>query len=215
MNTMEIRIVPIWRVLAGPRRSIGAWSVLDTATLRPPSRTWRRTRTIRITAEVRVIICIIFLRTTGVYQKVFFLQFFLHLDVYCGNIKDMKTKYLLWYLAYTLYCSIFAISNSLLGTTSYRMELKDIFPTPSRLTTDNGIENISDYIIAMIPLVTTLMAIGATVMVVLGGFHMVLGWASSEQTEKWKGILKDAIIGLLMGLLAYVIIMTLWNILGV
>ena len=80
MNTMEIRIVPIWRVLAGPRRSIGAWSVLDTATLRPPSRTWRRTRTIRITAEVRVIICIIFLRTTGVYQKVFFLQFFLHLD---------------------------------------------------------------------------------------------------------------------------------------
>lgn len=95
------------------------------------------------------------------------------------------------------------------------MELQDIFPTPSRLTTDNGIENISDYIIAMIPLVTTLMAIGATVMVVLGGFHMVLGWASSEQTEKWKGILKDAIIGLLMGLLAYVIIMTLWNILGV
>lgn len=95
------------------------------------------------------------------------------------------------------------------------MELSDIFPTPSRLTTDNGIENISDYIIAMIPLVTTLMAIGATVMVVLGGFHMVLGWASSEQTEKWKGILKDAIIGLLMGLLAYVIIMTLWNILGV
>jgi hypothetical protein len=52
------------------------------------------------------------------------------------------------------------------------MELQDIFPTPSRLTTDNGIENISDYIIAMIPLVT---AIGATVMVVLGGFHMVLG----------------------------------------
>ncbi len=127
----------------------------------------------------------------------------------------MKTKYLLWYLAYTLYCSIFAISNSLLGTTSYTMELSEIFPTPSRLTTDNGIENISDYIIAMIPLVTTLMAIGATVMVVLGGFHMVLGWASSEQTEKWKGILKDAIIGLLMGLLAYVIIMTLWNILGV
>ncbi|MBP7823392.1 hypothetical protein KA050_03515 [Candidatus Gracilibacteria bacterium] len=127
----------------------------------------------------------------------------------------MKTKYLLGYLAYTLYCSIFAISNSLLGTTSYTMELSEIFPTPSRLTTDNGIENISDYIIAMIPLVTTLMAIGATVMVVLGGFHMVLGGASSEQTEKGKGILKDAIIGLLMGLLAYVIIMTLGNILGV
>lgn len=95
INTMEIRIVPIWSVLADPRRSIGACRVLDTATLRPPSRTWRRIRAISITADVRVIICIIFLRTTGVYQKVFFLQFFLHLDGECGNITDMKTKYLL------------------------------------------------------------------------------------------------------------------------
>jgi hypothetical protein len=63
-------------------------------------------------------------------------------------------------------------------------QLQTIFPTPSRVTTDNGIDNISDYIIAMIPLVTTLMAIGATVMIVLGGFHMVMGGASTDQTEK-------------------------------
>jgi small-conductance mechanosensitive channel len=127
----------------------------------------------------------------------------------------MKTKYLLWYLFYAVYYSIFAFSNAEIGKTSYMFQLKTIFPTPSRVTTDNGIDNISDYIIAMIPLVTTLMAIGATVMIVLGGFHMVMGGASTDQTEKWKGILKDAVIGLLIGLLAYVIIMTLWNILGV
>jgi hypothetical protein len=31
-----------------------------------------------------------------------------------------------------------------------------------------------DYIIAMIPLLTTLMAVGAVIMVILGGFQMVL-----------------------------------------
>jgi len=38
----------------------------------------------------------------------------------------------------------------------------------------------------MIPLLTTLMALGAVTMVLLGGFHMVLGGASAEQTEKGK-----------------------------
>jgi hypothetical protein len=35
---------------------------------------------------------------------------------------------------------------------------------------------------------------------------MVLGGASTEHTEAGKGIMKDAIIGLVIGLLAYVII---------
>jgi hypothetical protein len=38
---------------------------------------------------------------------------------------------------------------------------------------------------------------------------MVMGGADSEQTEKGKGIIKDALIGILIGLLAYVIITTL------
>jgi len=46
-------------------------------------------------------------------------------------------------------------------------------------------------------------------MVILGGFYMVTGGANSEQTEKGKSILKDAIFGMIVGLLAYVIIVTL------
>jgi zona occludens toxin (predicted ATPase) len=59
------------------------------------------------------------------------------------------------------------------------------------------------------------MAVWAVLMVILWGFQMVLGWANSEQTEKGKGIIKDALMGLLFGLLAYVIITTLWNILDI
>ncbi len=61
----------------------------------------------------------------------------------------------------------------------------------------------------MIPLLTTLMAVGAVLMVILGGLQMVLGGANSEQTEKGKSVIKDALMGLLFGLLAYVIITTL------
>lgn len=96
-----------------------------------------------------------------------------------------------------------------LGKTSYTFDVDTIFPTPKDTPSDNGIDNVIDYIISMIPLLTTLMAIGAVLMVVFGGFQMVLGGASSEQTEKGKSIVKDALMGLLFGLLAYVIITTL------
>lgn len=62
--------------------------------------------------------------------------------------------------------------------------------------------------VGFIPFLTTLGAIGATLMLVLGGFYMVTGGASSEQTEKGKSVIKDALIGLTIGLVAYVIIIT-------
>lgn len=77
---------------------------------------------------------------------------------------------------------------------------------------DAGIDNIPDLIVSIIPMLTTMMAVGATLMVIWWGFHMVLWGASTEQTEKGKGIMKDAIIGLVLWLLAYVIIAFLWNI---
>ncbi len=83
------------------------------------------------------------------------------------------------------------------------------------ITSDEWIENFTDLIIYLIPLITTVMAIGAVAMVVLGGFRMVLWGASSEQTEKGKWIVKDALVWLLLGLLGYVIIVTLWNILDI
>jgi|GEM_PF-1255038 len=84
-----------------------------------------------------------------------------------------------------------------MGGVDFHFPLSEIFPTPKTISTDNGIVNVKDYIIAMIPLLTTLMAIGAVTMLLLGGFHMVLGGASADQTEKGKGIIKDALMGLL------------------
>lgn len=48
----DVKIVVVWSVFAGPRRSTGAWSVLVAATLRPPSRTWRSMSTMSTTAEM-------------------------------------------------------------------------------------------------------------------------------------------------------------------
>lgn len=102
-----------------------------------------------------------------------------------------------------------------IGTVNYHLNPNTLFPTQSKLPTDKGVDNVIGYAVGMVPLLTTLMAIGATLMVVLGGFYMVLGGASSEQTEKWKWIIKDALVGVLIGLLAYVIIVTLWNLLDI
>lgn len=99
--------------------------------------------------------------------------------------------------------------------TLFTFEVDEIFPAPRDIPAEKGIDNVIDYVIAMIPLLTTLMAVGAVLMVIYGGFHMVLGWAHTEQTEKGKSIIKDALYGLLFGLLAYVVITTLWNILDI
>lgn len=110
------------------------------------------------------------------------------------------------------YISISGITEAFTGNiskTSYTFDVDEIFPTPRRLPGGKGIDNVVDYIVSMIPLLTTLMAVGAVLMVIWGGFHMVLGGANTEQTEKGKSIIKDALIGILFGLLAYVIITTL------
>jgi hypothetical protein len=102
-----------------------------------------------------------------------------------------------------------------IGNPKYTFDVDSIFPSPQKVPGDNGVDNVIDYIVAMIPLLTTLMAVWAVIMVIFGGFQMVIGGANSEQTEKGKSIIKDALMGLLFGLLAYVIITTLWNILDI
>ncbi|MCB9806528.1 hypothetical protein H6768_01260 [Candidatus Peribacteria bacterium] len=46
-----------------------------------------------------------------------------------------------------------------IGKTNFSFDVGSIFPTPRDLPTDAGIDNVSDYIVAMIPLLTTLMAV--------------------------------------------------------
>ena len=108
-----------------------------------------------------------------------------------------------------------SITTQGIGKSTYTLNVTKMFPSYRKIPSDKGIDNISDYVIGMIPTMTTLIALWATIMVILGGFYMVTGGANSEQTEKWKSILKDAIFGMIIGLLAYVIIVTLWNILDI
>jgi hypothetical protein len=126
----------------------------------------------------------------------------------------MKRLLFILFSFFGSFWSIEAFTGNI-GSPSYTFDVDTIFPSPSELPADNGIDNIMDYIIAMIPLLTTLMAVGAVIMVILGGFQMVLWGARTEQTEAGKTVIKDAIMGLLFGLLAYIIITTLWNILDI
>ncbi len=113
---------------------------------------------------------------------------------------------LIGFLSVSPYVSAFTQG---IGRPDYMLNVTNMFPSYRQIPADKGIDNISDYVIGMIPTMTTLIALGATLMVILGGFYMVVGGANSEQTEKGKSILKDAIFGMVVGLLAYVIIVTL------
>ncbi len=45
-------------------------------------------------------------------------------------------------------------------------EIEKIFPSPSHIKTDKGIDNVKDLVIALIPILSIFMAIAATVMVI-------------------------------------------------
>lgn len=117
----------------------------------------------------------------------------------------------LFFISVTLSSSaVFATSTADIGSVRYTFDPMEIFPTTRpQIPTDKGVDNIIDYLLGMVPVFTTFMAIAATLMIILGGFYMVMGGANSEQTEKGKGIIKDALVGIIVGLLAYVIIVTL------
>ncbi|MFA6080481.1 MAG: TrbC/VirB2 family protein [Candidatus Gracilibacteria bacterium] len=92
---------------------------------------------------------------------------------------------------------------------TFTISVNTFFPWMSdraEKSSDRGIMNVGDFIVSLIPMITTMMAVGATLMVIWGGYQMVFGGANPSQTEAGKSIIKDALLGLLMGLLAYVII---------
>lgn len=85
-KTQPTIIVRIWSVFAGQRRSIGAWRVLVLDTLRPPSRTWRSTSTIRAIAEESVrIIIIVNIRPRESNKKSFFCNLFCISEAYMAS----------------------------------------------------------------------------------------------------------------------------------
>lgn len=99
---------------------------------------------------------------------------------------------------------------------SFMVSVDNFFPsfgTTDKIKNSSGkwIDNIPELIKSLIPMVTTFMAVGATLMVIWGGYQMVFGWANPNQTEAGKGIIKDAMIGLMLGLLAYVIVLWTWG----
>ncbi len=84
---MDIIMVATWRVLAGPRRSIGAWRVLLVVTLRPPSRTWRSISTMSTSAEIKIRGVISKIRDPeSVAKSLYFAIIFLQFLMMCGNM---------------------------------------------------------------------------------------------------------------------------------
>ncbi len=47
------------------------------------------------------------------------------------------------------------------------LDVDNLFPSARQTTSDNGINNIADFVTNIVPLLTTMMAIGATLMVIL------------------------------------------------
>jgi hypothetical protein len=107
-----------------------------------------------------------FLKDPWSVSKSLFFAIFFAFPATVWHYESMKTKYIVGCLVYAIFTCIFAFTADIAKTT-FTFPLSDIFPSPSNATTNNGIDNIKDYVIGMIPLLTTLMAIGATVMVVL------------------------------------------------
>jgi Type IV secretion system pilin len=113
-----------------------------------------------------------------------------------------------------LFAADFSFSSSSTGdisTTGFTFDVDEIFPTPRDLaaSSDKGVDNVSNYLAGFTPFLLVLISIFAVLMLIWGGFFMVLGGANSEQTEKGKTIIKDTIMGVLFALLAYVMVITL------
>lgn len=82
-------------------------------------------------------------------------------------------------LSYTPFLALAAsgFTAGNIGTTSYSFNPDTIFPSPRSIPaegTTKGVDNIMNFAISMISPITTIMAIGATIMVILGGFYMVV-----------------------------------------
>lgn len=97
---------------------------------------------------------------------------------------------------------------------SFMIDINQFFPsfgTTDKIANSSGewINNVPKLIHNLIPMLTTLMAVGTTLMIVWGWYQMIFWGASPAQTEAGKWIIKDAVVGLTIGLLAYVLI--LWT----
>jgi hypothetical protein len=80
----------------------------------------------------------------------------------------MRKKVLFALILIFIPLSLWAQMNGNLGNPSYMLEVDSLFPSESQTRSDNGIDNVSDFVTDIVPLLTTMMAIGATLMVILG-----------------------------------------------
>lgn len=167
------------------------------------------------TAESKIMRFIVnFYRPRECSEKAFFCNHFFAIPAKIWQYGLMKRIFWIIFGCLSSVWGVFWFTADIAEPT-YTFDVDTIFPSPQEIPSDNGIDNVIDYIVAMIPLITTLMAVWAVIMVIYGGFRMVIWGANTEDTEKGKGIIKDAAMGLLFGLLAYVIVTTLWNILDI
>lgn len=105
-------------------------------------------------------------------------------------------------------------ANSTITSKNYEFNVSDTFwGGRGDAPTQNASRNIDNFVEDKVKLATIALTLISTVMVVLWGIWMISSGGNSERSEKGKKIISWAIIGVILGLLSYMIIVLLWNIL--
>lgn len=150
---------------------MGAWRVLLATTLRPPSRTCKSINTMRRMEDMRMMRFIDKIKNPeSVVKSPFFAIVFFAFGLILWQYVLMNRYFSLFWVFFL--GKVYAQGSFLSGsgeidTPSYMFDVGKIFPSPREMPGDQGIDNVIEYIIAMIPLLTTLMAVGAVLMVIL------------------------------------------------
>lgn len=98
----------------------------------------------------------------------FFLQSFLQLKRKYGIVQVSMKKLLFSLIGFLSLCPYLWAFTGGIGESTYTLDVTNMFPSYRKdLPSDRGIDNIADYVVGMIPTMTTLIALGATIMVIL------------------------------------------------
>ena len=113
----------------------------------------------RSTAEMRItrVIGKIY-RPRECSEKAFFCNHFFAIYARIWQYSHMKRILFILFSYLSLQSVVRAFTGNI-GNPKYTFDVDSIFPSPQKVPGDNGVDNVIDYIVAMIPLLTTLMAV--------------------------------------------------------
>lgn len=108
--------------------------------------------------------------------------------------------------------------SSNLASPDFHLDASRFFPTggdDDDLNSSEGLENINVLLEGKTPVIVLLMGTMATIVIVIGGIMLTTASGKAENAGKAKTIITTAIIAMIIGLGAYVIIAFLGNFIDV